>query len=645
MNTGGEGLRGDSLYLGILERHWGYTSFRSIQLDIIRSVCAGRDTLGLMPTGGGKSLTFQVPALALPGVCMVVTPLVALMKDQVRSLLSRGIRAACIHAGMKRSEVIATLENAIFGGVKLLYVSPERLSSEIFLKKLGRIPVSLITVDEAHCISQWGYDFRPAYLEIARIRAVKPEAPVLALTATATPEVAGDIMDKLAFKDGNVYRMSFTRPNLAYIVRTATDKAAALANILSIIHGSAIVYTRSRAKAKEVAAMLADGGVGATFYHAGLETSVKDERQKQWTNGDVRVMVATNAFGMGIDKPDVRLVAHMDCPDSVEAYFQEAGRAGRNGLKAYAVLLYNDGDRRKLEKRIADNFPPKDYIRRVYEDAACYLQVGAESGAGRTFAFPIDDFCSTFKHFPLPAEAALRILSQAGYVDYEPEADSRARVRFTLGRAELSMLSGLPPGEEAVAAALLRTYGGLFSDYSYIDLALVARAAGMEQEKAYLCLKALGHRKVVHFVPQSKAPTLTYLKDRVPAERISIPPGVYEERRTQYARRVKAMEAYAGNGRICRSQQLVRYFGEKGVRDCHMCDVCQRRREENSRGDTLAEAKDAIRRLLADMQPHPLTEIAALGRPAGQLAAALQYLADEEEVEVRCGKARLLHML
>ena len=431
-------------YREILRQYWGYDDFRGIQREIIESIGSGHDTLGLMPTGGGKSITFQVPALAQEGTCIVITPLIALMKDQVDNLRRRGVRAAAIYSGLTREEIIITLENCIFGDIRILYVSPERLSSELFQTKLRHMRVSFITVDEAHCISQWGYDFRPSYLEISKIRKLLPGIPVLALTATATPQVVQDIQDKLsqtATPDFNVFRMSFERKNLAYVVRHATDKREQLIHILKSVKGTAIVYARSRRRTKEYAELISEAGITATFYHAGLDAAVKDQRQQAWQQDEVRVMVATNAFGMGIDKPDVRLVIHIDCPDSIEAYFQEAGRAGRDGLKAYAVLLYNDGDQRKLEKRIADTFPEKDFIRQIYEHLAYFYQIGVGSGYNHTFEFNIDKFCHAFRHFPIQVDAALKILNRAGYIEYTEEQDNQARVMFTIGRDDLYRLT------------------------------------------------------------------------------------------------------------------------------------------------------------------------------------------------------------
>ncbi len=623
-------------YQSLLKQYWGYDDFRGIQREIIESIGSGHDTLGLMPTGGGKSITFQVPALAQEGTCIVITPLIALMKDQVDHLLRRGIRAAAIYSGLTHEEIIVTLENCIFGNVRILYVSPERLSSELFQTKLRHMRVSFITVDEAHCISQWGYDFRPSYLEIAKIRKLVPDAPVLALTATATPAVVKDIQDKLTLKTErtfNVFRMSFERTNLTYVVRHTTDKRKELIHILSSVKGTAIVYARSRRRTKEFSEMLNEAGIPATFYHAGLDTTVKDERQQAWQHDQVRVMVSTNAFGMGIDKPDVRLVIHIDCPDSIEAYFQEAGRAGRDGFKAYAVLLYNDADERKLEKRIADTFPEKDYIRQVYEHLAYFYQIGVGSGYNHTFEFNIDKFCHTFRHFPIQVDSALKILNRAGYIEYTEEQDNQARVMFTIGRNDLYRLENTSPNEEKIITALLRNYGGLFTDYNYIDESFIASQTQLEPHQVYMTLKGLSQRHILHFIPQKKTPYIRYTQRREDMEHIMLPPAVYEERKKQYEERIHAIIKYATNDQVCRSRQLLRYFGEDDSHDCHLCDVCLAHRPEGK--VTEARFTNAMEQILArldDGKPHPITDLRDIQLPTDELDAALEYLLQEETI-------------
>ena len=581
-------------FQSILQKYWGYPDFRGIQRNIIESIASGRDTLGLMPTGGGKSITFQVPALAQEGVCIVITPLIALMKDQVQHLREHGILADAIYADKSRNEILQTLDNAIFGGVKILYVSPERLASEMFQTKLRHIHVSFITVDEAHCISQWGYDFRPSYLQIASIREMKPGIPILALTATATPEVVDDIQERLHFKEKNVFKMSFERKNLAYVVREAEDKQGEMIHILQSVGGSAIVYARSRKRTKEMAQLLSQQGITATFYHAGLDPDVKDQRQKAWQKDEVRVMCATNAFGMGIDKPDVRVVIHIDCPDSLEAYFQEAGRAGRDGQKSYAVLLYNKHDELKLCKRVDDTFPPKELIQDIYEHLAYFYQIGVGSGQGKTFEFDIEKFCVTYKYFPTKVDAALRILERSGYLHYEDNPDGKARVMFLLGRNDLYQLDQLAPSQDAVVTALLRSYGSLFVDLTYIDEALIARQAELTIQQVYFALKSLAARHIIQFIPRRKIPFISYTRDRVDGDKVVIPKEVWESRRKQYEKRIKSMIRYAKNDEVCRSRQLLAYFGEENDRDCKQCDVCL--------ADQTEEREKELRRKVAENQ-------------------------------------------
>lgn len=565
-------------YRSILKKYWGYDDFRGIQREIIESICAGHDTLGLMPTGGGKSITFQVPALAQEGVCIVITPLIALMKDQVQNLRRRGIKASAIYSGLSHDQIVVTLENAIFGGVKLLYVSPERLSSELFHQKLRHMKVCFFCVDEAHCISQWGYDFRPSYLDIANIRKDRPNVPVLALTATATPEVVDDIQERLNFKEKRVFRMSFERKNLAYVVRHTMNKEQQLLHILKSIKGSAIVYVRSRKRTKEYADFLTKAGIKSTFFHAGLDNQQKDHQQRQWQDNSMRVIVATNAFGMGIDKPDVRAVVHMDCPDSLEAYFQEAGRAGRDGQKSYAILLHDDTDKMKLKKRIADTFPEKDYIRDIYDQLAYFYQIGVGSGYNATFEFPIERFCRTFKHFPIPTISALQILTRAGYIDYRAEDETQSRIKFTIERDELYRLHGNSPQEDAVITALLRTYSGLFQDYAYIDESILAEQCTLTQPQVYMILRSLTQKRILNFIPQKHIPFIRYTQRRELSEHLFIGAEIYDNLKKRYIQRIDKMLEYATSGLYCRSRLLLQYFGETRSCDCGICDVCLNKR-------------------------------------------------------------------
>ena len=625
-------------YLQILKQYWGFDNFRGIQRDIVESIGSGKDTLGLMPTGGGKSITFQVPALAQEGVCIVITPLIALMKDQVQHLRNRGIMAAAIYSGMSRPEIVTTLENCILGDTKLLYVSPERIASPLFITKLGHMKVSFITVDEAHCISQWGYDFRPSYLHIADIRRLKPDAPVLALTATATHQVIDDIQDRLSFSQKNVFRMSFERKNLAYVVRETEDKIGEMTHILQTMTGCSIVYVRSRKQTKEISDLLNKNYISATFYHAGLEPRVKDERQKLWSNDEVRVMVATNAFGMGIDKPDVRMVIHITAPSSIEAYFQEAGRAGRDGQKAYAVLLHQKSDNAKLRKRIDETFPDKEYIREAYNHIAYYYQIATGSGAGYTNLFDIDRFCRNFHHFPTLLLSALKILQRAGYIECDMDPDASCRLMFLVDRDKLYRIPSASENEERLLNMLLRTYSGLFTDYAYIDDELLAHRAGLTRQQVYLIFKSLNQRHIIHFIPQRKLPTITYTVDRVDGDQLILGPDVYDDRKEQFTKRIEAVIAYANNQDQCRSRQLLAYFDEQRTTDCGMCDVCiDHKRQQNSE-QRVHVAQEKIMQLLADGQQHDVKELTSLQLHADDLREALGMLIDEEKIHAHTFK-------
>ena len=629
-------------YRKILKDYWGYDNFRGIQEDIIQSIGSGRDTLGLMPTGGGKSITFQVPAMAKDGLCIVITPLIALMKDQVRNLRDRGIKAIAIYSGMTREEIIIALENCIFGNYKFLYISPERLDTEIFRIKLRSMKVSMITVDESHCISQWGYDFRPAYLKISEIRNLLPDVPVLALTATATPEVVKDIQQRLAFKEENVFRMSFERKNLAYIVRRTESKQEELLHILKHVEGSAIVYAHNRKRTKEYAQLLNEKGITATFYHAGLSNDTKDRRQKAWVKGETRVMVATNAFGMGIDKPDVRLVVHVDTPDSPEAYFQEAGRGGRDGKKAYAVLLYSKSDRATLKKRIADTFPEKDYIRTVYEHLNYYYQMAMGDGLGCTREFNIDEFCRNFKHFPIQVDSALKILTRAGYLEYTDEQDNNSRLMFTLTKEELYRIHETSPETEKLINIILRSYTGVFTEYAYINEETLSLRSGMTRQQVYDTLISLTRRRILHYIPGKKTPYIIYTRERQEADRLVFTKEVYEDRKESFIHRIEAMTEYAETDDKCRSRMLLLYFGEKNEHNCGQCDVCLSSHSSGIRQGMFDEISRAIEEALKDkeMTTSELMEhIASYEKE--NVAKALSYLLSEEIIHQKNGRLSL----
>lgn len=617
----------------ILQQYWGYTSFRGIQLDIIQSIAAGHDTLGLMPTGGGKSITFQVPALAKEGLCLIVTPLIALMRDQVDNLEKRNIRATAIFAGLTAYETNKRLDNAIFGAYKFLYISPERLASPLFMKKASRMNISFITVDEAHCISQWGYDFRPHYLKIAEFRKLVPNAPVLALTATATPPVVKDIQQKLAFREPFVFRMSFERKNLRYIVRETENKEEEMLHIINHVPGCAIVYARSRKAVEEISIRLVRNGITASYYHAGLSSVEKDLRQELWKEGKARVIVATNAFGMGIDKSDVRLVLHYEAPDSLEAYYQEAGRAGRDGQPAYAVLLYNQQDGVQMRRRVKEKFPSREYIANVYEKLAYFFSQAIDSGEGITYEFDIHKFCRTFKFFPTGVENALELLMQAGYINYKTEDEASSRIYFLVTRDFLYRMGTLTFNEETVLDCLLRTYCGVFTDFVSIEEDFIAESCHIGKKAAYEALKQLARRRIIQYVPKKHTPHITYLTNRVDEHKLVIPKAIYDDRLKHYLDLTECVLNYIENNQVCRSCYLLNYFADNKGTECGGCDIClgkKNRAKEFSK--KMDECEAAVRTLLANGHPCGIKQMRSAYYDHEILSMVLRNLIDAGEI-------------
>jgi ATP-dependent DNA helicase RecQ len=586
------------IYHEILNKYWGYIEFRPLQHDIIKSVSEGKDTLGLMPTGGGKSLTFQVPALAKKGICLVVTPLIALMNDQVKNLNERGIKALAIHSGLPKNEIDIIIDNCIHGDFKFLYLSPERLGNETFRKKLEHMNVNLIAVDEAHCISQWGYDFRPAYQRIAEIRDMFPDVPVLALTATATPEVVEDIQEQLKFKEKNVFRKSFFRKNLAYVVRHTENKEEMLLKIVTSIKGSAIVYVRNRKKTRELTELLIKKGVRASYFHAGLKPEVKDQRQQYWSQGSIRVMVATNAFGMGIDKPDVRLVVHMTAPDSIEAYFQEAGRAGRDGRKSFAVLLWSNHDKASLNRMLTNSFPGKETIAKVYDALGNFFQIAVGYGEGSSFDFNIGKFCEVFKFNILTVYNSLKILHLAGYIDYTEDLQLPSRVHIIVNRQDLYEIQLANPALDIFIKLLLRSYTGLFTQYVAIDEDLLAKRLKKTRNDIYNYLKTLSQIKVILYNPQKKTPLITYVRDRMETKHLILNKEIYDERKKRMEGRVNSIIDYATTNHICRSRLLLSYFGEHSSQNCEVCDVCVEKKKTGIEDKLFEEINTGLEKIL-----------------------------------------------
>jgi ATP-dependent DNA helicase RecQ len=619
-------------YKKILAQHWGYASFRPLQEEIILSVAQGNDTLALMPTGGGKSITFQVPALAKPGLCIVVTPLIALMKDQVENLRDRKIKAVAIYSGMTKHEIDITLENCVHDeAVKFLYCSPERLGTELFRTRVKQMNVNLLAIDEAHCISQWGYDFRPSYLEIAKIRPLIPNTPILAVTATATPEVVDDIQEKLLFKQKNVFSKSFERKNLVYLVRQVEDKPRHLLKVIGSIRGTGIIYVRNRLKTKEIAQFLQANGISADFYHAGLAPALRNEKQNHWKSGKTRVIVSTNAFGMGIDKPDVRFVVHIDLPDTLEAYFQEAGRAGRDEKQAFAVLLYHPSDQQKLQQRTETTFPPVEDIRRVYEALGNYYQLAVGSGKGMSYDFDIAQFIKTYRFNLMVAFSSLQLLQQSGYIELSEELHNPSRLIFLVARDDLYRYQVANAAEDSFIKLLLRCYTGLFTEYRPIDETDLAKKANTSREVVYTYLKKLSRDKIVNYIPQSKLPQIYYCEERLDSKSLYFSPDKYNQRKDLYGHKIDAVVQYATHNK-CRVQQLLAYFGMPDVPRCGTCDVCTKRNELNMSTYEFDTILEAIKKTL-HQQPMETTRLVnQIKMKEDRVVTVLQWLLDNGKV-------------
>ena len=615
--------------LATLKQYWGYDSFREMQYEIISSVLSGEDTLALMPTGGGKSITYQLPTMVSDGLCIVITPLIALMKDQVDRLRTRGIQAVAIHSGLSRRKIDVLLDNCVYGDIKFLYISPERLNSDIFQLRVRRMNISLIAVDEAHCISQWGYDFRPAYLHIARLRELQPEVPVLALTASATEEVADDIMERLKFDRKRVMRSSFARPNLSYVVRKVDDKEEQLMRIIGSVNGSGIVYVRRRNTAEQIADFLQQQGVSASFYHGGLPAEERSIRQDEWVSGKVRIMVATNAFGMGIDKSDVRFVVHYTMCDNMESYYQEAGRAGRDGVRSYATLLVSPDDYKSLSRRIESTFPSLEVVKTIYNQLCSFLMIAIGDGKGRSYIFNIHDFCAQYHYFPTTVLGALDLLERNEYLTYVEVAENPARIIFRVSRDDLYKVD-MSKKTEQVVLTVLRMYNGVFTEFRAIDEMAIASAAKLQQIEVHEAFKELWIRQIIRYVPANSSPMIYMNEERLAISDLYIAPKTYSMRKEQMALRFNTMVEYADNSSTCRSVVIQNYFGDTSAEPCGCCDICLAKRK----GVKVEQVEKQIRELLAE-RSYTLREIASsLSLPQQKISAALTNMAERGVITI-----------
>ncbi|MGZ2371214.1 RecQ family ATP-dependent DNA helicase [Ancylomarina sp. YFZ004] len=621
-----------SVYHKVLKKYWGYDEFRPLQEDIIQSVAEGRDTLGLMPTGGGKSLTFQVPTLTMDGLCLVVSPLVALMKDQVFNLKEKGIKAELIYSGLTRDEIEVILNKCLYGNNKFLYISPERIRTAVFQEKLLSMKVCLIAIDESHCISQWGYDFRPSYLKIIQLRELLPDVPVLALTATATPEVVDDIQDRLGFAKKNVFRKSFERSNLSYLVRHVEDKNRYLLKILRKLTGSSVVYARSRKKCKDIAEFLKQNQVKAEFYHAGLDNAVKDMRQERWREGKVQVMVATNAFGMGIDKSDVRTVVHLDLPDTLEAYFQEAGRAGRDGKRAYAVMLYSNPDKVQLLKRIKTSYPEIDTVKRVYQAVGNFLQIAEGAGKDAVFDFNLALFCQKFKFNVLHAFNSLKILQRAGYLEITDDLEHSTKLYFAINRDDLYRYQLENKQQDEFIKLLLRTYTGLFTDFVPVNLDSLAYRKKINVKILIDNLKDLSQHGIIKYIPRKKTPFIIYTQERLPQQYLKFTKEVYQNRKEKFEEKINSVISYAESTETCRSKILLEYFGQLNAPVCGECDVCKEKDDEiENKMYQLIQSE--VKNVLAKEESSVYELVEASQYPEKKLLEVIRIMMDNDELK------------
>ena len=627
--------------LDILRKYWSYDSFRPLQKEIIDSVLEGRGTLAILPTGGGKSVCFQIPAMMREGICLVVSPLISLMKDQVENLKSRGIKAIAVHSGMNSYEIDIALDNAIFGNYKFLYLSPERLNSDMFRTRVVNMNVSYLVVDEAHCISQWGYDFRPDYLKIKDIQELLEGVPIIALTATATPKVAKDIMEKLSFRAENIIQGSFGRENLIYVARSCEDKNGQLLKVIKSVSGCGIVYVRERRRAEEVADFLQSQNISAEPYHAGHSSQLRTVRQDEWKNDTTRIIVATSAFGMGIDKPDVRFVVHYDMPDCVEAYYQEAGRAGRDGADSYAVLLWNSSDIKRLRQIVNTSFPDPEYIGEVYQKIFKYLDLAYGSGKGNALRFNLSDFAKEYKLYPVSAYYAIKYLESEGYMELTEEVDNPTRIQFIINRDELYGVQLKNASFDSFIKALLRLYEGLFSNYIAIDEEYIARITRNSTAAVSTMLLQLSRMRVLTYIPGAKSPLLILNEERLDEKNLYLSEKEYAFKKESYVARIDSIIAYASGSRYCRSVSLLDYFGEKGSAGCGRCDLCLDRKHQSDKGGYEVEVEKRLMELIAE-SPRSLTELRLLIEDESEIYLdVLRRLADIGVVKIEGDKVTI----